>query len=129
MTTQIERKSRQADQILKHGLKLLRVFECPGFEGKPTSLCKRLRRLEIEGERHAERICSDEHYTQEAQDRKGDSIKERLLGILGPTDLKLFVNLDPRGYALKIESEDAEKIDIYKDWGGFGIIAPEFTGK
>jgi len=89
--------------------------------------------LETEGERHALRICNDEHYTQEAQDKKTDSLKVRLLEILGPTcegvgKLKVFINLDPRGYALKITSEDAEGLDIHKDWGGYGIIAPEYTG-
>lgn len=131
--TRHEKKLRQSGQILSHGLKLLRIFTCPGYEAQPVALCKKLRRLEVEGNRHAERICNDEFYTQEAQDKKGDSIEKRLLEILGPTckgvgKLGIFVNLDPRGYALKIQSEDAEGLDIHKDWGGFGIIAPEITG-
>ena len=41
----------------------------------------------------------------------------------------IFLNLDPRGYALKIDDQDARALDIYKDWGGYGIICPEFDGR
>lgn len=36
----------------------------------------------------------------------------------------LFVNGDPRGYALKLKLED-RRVDLYTDWGGYGIVAPE----
>jgi hypothetical protein len=41
-----------------------------------------------------------------------------------------FINHDPRGYALKIRTEDNEKGDgtrviSYTDWGGYGILVPE----
>lgn len=49
----------------------------------------------------------------------------------------VFVNLDPRGYALKIDDEwvrdqradhrTAYKAAIHQDWGGYGIIAPEIN--
>ena len=41
---------------------------------------------------------------------------------------RVFINQDPRGYALKIRTEDAKSLDIHKDWGGYGIICPEFNG-
>ena len=37
--------------------------------------------------------------------------------------MKLFVNLDPRGYALKVNEPEPE---MYRDFGGYGIVAPEF---
>jgi hypothetical protein len=39
----------------------------------------------------------------------------------------IFANGDPRGYALKIRSEYVKNnnLDIHRDWGGYGIIAPD----
>jgi hypothetical protein len=41
----------------------------------------------------------------------------------------LFVNGDPRGYSLKIKTEDngeyPNRIISYTDWGGYGILVPE----
>ena len=41
----------------------------------------------------------------------------------------VFVNGDARGYALKIDSECVkdEALEIYKDGGGYGILAPDFS--
>lgn len=41
----------------------------------------------------------------------------------------VFVNLDPRGFALKIDDEwmRASGATLYSDWGGYGIIAPDLT--
>ena len=44
-----------------------------------------------------------------------------------PRVVPVFVNRDPRGYALKIKSEWVREkgAAIHQDWGGYGIIAPE----
>lgn len=44
-----------------------------------------------------------------------------------PKTVLVFLNRDPRGYALKIDSEyvRAHSLAIHRDWGGYGIIAPE----
>lgn len=36
-----------------------------------------------------------------------------------------FWNLDPRGYALKIDPEKGGVVGLMTDWGGYGILAPE----
>lgn len=43
----------------------------------------------------------------------------------------VFVNGDARGCALKIEAEyvSEHKLDIHKDWGGYGCIAPEINAE
>lgn len=70
-----------------------------------------------------------------------DNIFEKLEPIKGEV-LKLFnnrlegffINTDPRGNALKIKDNyfrqggKYEHLEIYKDWGGYGILAPEITG-
>ena len=44
---------------------------------------------------------------------------------------KIFFNGDPRGYALKLSTQYTRyirscNINIHQDWGGYGIIAPDF---
>ena len=39
---------------------------------------------------------------------------------------EVFLNGDPRGYALKLCDQFSKDKIIYKDWGGYGIIAPDF---
>jgi hypothetical protein len=41
----------------------------------------------------------------------------------------IFLNTDPRGYALKIPDDIVKENawTIHKDWGGFGIIAPDLN--
>lgn len=40
----------------------------------------------------------------------------------------VFLNRDPRGYSLKIPDEyvSEHELDIHRDWGGYGILAPDF---
>jgi hypothetical protein len=42
----------------------------------------------------------------------------------------VFVNLDPRGYALKIDEAWMRKHNpaLSRDWGGYGLLAPEING-
>jgi hypothetical protein len=58
----------------------------------------------------------------------------KLEDILNPSNPDvLYVNGDPRGYGLKIESEEKnrlfeqDKINIFSDMGGYGILAPELA--
>jgi len=42
----------------------------------------------------------------------------------------IFLNRDPRGYALKIRSEwmaERNETQLHSDWGGYGILAPDLT--
>ncbi len=41
----------------------------------------------------------------------------------------VFFNGDPRGYTLKIRDEYAREhqLKIHRDWGGYGIIAPDLS--
>lgn len=41
----------------------------------------------------------------------------------------VFINLDARGYALKIKDEYMLEhgLNLHRDWGGYGIIAPDLT--
>lgn len=41
--------------------------------------------------------------------------------------IEVYINLDPRGYVLKIDEGymQENKLDLYRDMGGYGIIAPD----
>jgi hypothetical protein len=54
----------------------------------------------------------------------------KLLGTYGHVDaVPVFINRDPRGYALKVSSETVKafNLDLPTDWGGYGIIAPDLS--
>jgi len=61
-------------------------------------------------------------------DIKTDKLLEKLDKIIGYKAKKVpcFINGDARGYALKIKSEYCTDITIHRDWGGYGILAPDF---
>ncbi len=120
---------KKADKILFHGLALQRIFPKSAQSGGPVALYKRLHRLEAEAHRLAEDECNrplPEGYAE----RKSASILRRLDAILGfkAAGIPVFLNGDPRGYALKIDPDtmSAHDLDLHKDWGGYGIICPEF---
>lgn len=46
-------------------------------------------------------------------------------------NIPVSVDGDHRGYALKIKDEyvRAHNLKTHKDWGGYGILAPDFDGE
>jgi len=122
--------------IESHGEKLLRVFWL-GFDAmetqpEPVALCKKLFRLEHKAHRLSTDYCNgDIHH--ETWEHKTDLILEKVDKILHfySQEIPVFVNPDCRGYALKIGDEYIKENEhlrsfIYRDWGGYGIIAPDF---
>ena len=129
------------EAIIKHGEKLNTIFNT-GLE--PMALCKKLRRIEKKASFATTCLCNTntlnllefnrytgydaKQATEAEHDKFFDGIRASLRKVLGEkADTLVFINFDPRGYALKIKSEKAEGLDIYKDWGGFGIIAPDLS--
>lgn len=120
------RKESRKDRILFGKLRIERQLKAiyPATRDYGFGvLYARLHRLEAEAHTFAEKCCNED--VSEAQcERKRASILKRLRAILGEGP-SVFINGDPRGYALKIESEVARNLDIERDWGGYGIICPE----
>ena len=118
-------KTREA--IRKHGQQLLAIFP-NATEQEPLELCRRLRRLEGEAARWALRGCNGPEWeSEEAQDDARDKIIGKVNALLGNETVPVFLNGDPRGYALKIDSGWMGKhfAALHQDWGGYGILAPE----
>ena len=125
------------DQILKHGFDLLRIFRFDTMYDAnpigPVQVAKKVHRLEAEAHRQAERICNGEiELTDDEHGRWEAGILNRLDKILGfrALGVLVFINGDPRGYALKIDDKYVKdhNLEIHRDWGGYGILAPEFDG-
>ena len=126
----MNKKQLMYDRINKHGEDLKRIFKLdPGID--PVKLCKQLFRLEKEAHKLAEDGCNGVIYDTEPEADKILNKVHKILDIDKFVDHqyeKIFFNGDPRGYALKIRSEYVKNnnLDIHRDWGGYGIIAPDF---
>lgn len=125
----LTQKQRQYQQITNHGNNLNAIFHT---DLDPVKLCKKLHSLEIKAHKLATDYCNGDITTEQ-----WEGISE---GILYKTDkilnfinqkIPVFVNGDCRGYTLKIKDKyiSDNNITIYRDWGGYGIIAPEFDGR
>lgn len=118
-------------RIKNHGLDLLAIFPA-AREKDPVKLCKALQRLERKCNLAAISYCNGDSDTG-SWERMAFATSESLMGLLGikATDLEhgVFVNPDPRGYALKIKDNvmSEKKLKLHRDWGGYGILAPDLT--
>lgn len=97
-----------------------------GCETQGLTLWRQLRRVETQTNYNATRYCNGEIDTDQWEHLK-DQYRNRLSKIFGGRIPEgVFINSDPRGYALKL---DNEKVTIPQgmetDWGGYGILAAE----
>lgn len=119
-------------RIVKHGKDLLRIFR-KATERDPGKLCRKLRRLEAAAARIALQLCNGPEFAggYEEVDRLTDAILAKVNALLGNMSGKrhvhIFINRDPRGYALKIRDDwmKAHNAKLERDWGGYGLLAPE----
>ena len=137
----IQEKIKMYEDIQKHGENLNAIFNT-GID--PVKLCKSLFRLEKKAHHATTCLCNTntlhlielnkytgydvEQATEEEQDKFFDNIKKNVIKKLGKSCEKhLIINFDPRGYALKLNPDFCKDKNIYRDFGGYGIIAPDFT--
>ena len=129
--------SRNAVQFLTH----VKNLEALGVENGYEAYDK-LFRLETKAHRLAEDLCNWLDTESEESDKRSAQIHKAVAKIFGgKTPMGFFINYDPRGYSLKIKeeqnrifvnSEDGLNHDLrvinYTDFGGYGILAPDFGG-
>ena len=113
------------NNIVKHGENLKKAFNLPA-DTDPVQLCKKLFSLETKAHRLAEQYCNDD-IEMEQWEAETDKILNAVNKILDYKNkgISVFANGDARGYTLKIKAKDTPSY-LFKDWGGFGIIAPDF---
>lgn len=119
-------KTAMYQQIEKHGADLNRIFNTQ-FDN--ITLCKKLHTLEGKAHRLATQYCNG--YINDTQfDVETDKVLKSVRKVLNCNDAyPIFVNGDARGYALKICDDYVKlaNLKIHTDWGGYGILAPDFT--
>ena len=122
MTT--SQKQTMYQQIEQHGNNLNAIFNT-GID--PVKLCKSLRRLELKANKVATDWCNGDIGGDVADDMAGKILAsvKKVLGDVIPVSF----NGDARGYTLKISDKVVKEnnLKIYTDWGGYGIISPDFT--
>tara|TARA_R110000751_G_scaffold54990_1_gene118041 strand:+ start:75 stop:470 length:396 start_codon:yes stop_codon:yes gene_type:complete len=114
----MNKKQMMYDKIQKHGDNLKAIFN---LNIDSIKLCKQLFRLENKAHRLAEDNCNGITDNIESDTNK---IIDKVKKILNTNEV--FFNGDPRGYALKLCDQFSKDKIIHKDWGGYGIIAPDF---
>ena len=116
-------------RIRQHGERLLELFP-NAITTDPVKLCKKLFSLENRMHKVAEDLCNgivdDDQYEAICLDIRDKTGK--ILGTGADTSY-LYINGDPRGHALKFQhwfTRDTAGQDIYRDMGGYGIVAPDY---
>jgi hypothetical protein len=137
----MNKKERMYKQTKEHGENLNAIFNT-GIDN--VTLCKKLLRIENKAHHAITCLCNTntldllelnqytgydvKQSTEEEQDAFFDKIRDSLVKVLGPKAEIVHINFDPRGYALKIKDEYIKDVKLYRDFGGYGILAPEFGG-
>jgi len=119
------KKEAMYKRIHLHGVNLNNIFHT---DLTPVELCKKLRRIETIASRIATKACNEEYPEEDRDIIKVMHKVDKLLNYKSQ-NIPVFFNGDPRGYTLKICDKwiRDNHINIHKDWGGYGIIAPDLT--
>ena len=124
------KKERMYAAIETHGANLNVIFNT-GIDN--ITLCKKLRRIETKASRGALDYCNG-NIDMDAWEIIGNNALIKLDKLLGfvSKGVPVFINSDPRGYTLKINDSwitgyTSKGGKIYRDWGGYGILAPDLT--
>ena len=115
-------KKELYDNITAHGDNLKKLFKLNNSVDS-VKLCKALFKLENQAQKLALDYCNYGNL----DDFAVEIILKKAGMLLNITDTnQIFFNGDARGYALKITDDFCKDKEIFKDWGGYGILAPDF---
>lgn len=127
--TKVERKAIRLEQHYSNLQSLYDVCGGGKLNGKKLSL--QLFKLEQEATKLTTAQCNGTG-SRTAQDKRLNEIQNEVQSRFNGNLIGLFINGDPRGYALKINDEvmrsDYADLSLDKDWGGYGILSPEING-
>jgi hypothetical protein len=118
-------KKELYENITAHGDNLKKLFKLDNSVDS-VKLCKSLLRLENKAHKIALDYCNHGNIDQDSAVKNILFQVAVLLKIEISDADEIFFNGDARGYALKINDEFVKDKEIFKDWGGYGIIAPDF---
>jgi len=127
--TEDTKKDRMYSQIKKHGENLNAIFKT---DLDPIALSKKLFALERKLQQ-ANMDAANGDIKDVEQDRIEKQVLAAVDKLLGykAKNIPVFNNDDPRGFSLKIDDAWVHKnnVSIYTDMGGYGILAPDFSGR
>jgi len=123
-------KAKNADQLFRHVCNIQTLADVSTYH-EAYLIYKKLHRIEARMNRIFTNECNGVSQPTEAQEKKRNQRVLKQLNDMLPGLKTIFLNGDPRGYSLKISSEEAKElrdkgINIYTDWGGYGILCPDF---
>ena len=120
-------------QVICHINELSKIFNLDYLKTDEDKirLARKLRKIDAEAHKFAEDCCNGVlDLTDEQHNKKTSEILDKVDFLLNfrKQNIPVFINGDPRGYSLKIGDSWARDKEIHHDWGGYGIIAPNFKG-
>jgi hypothetical protein len=123
------KQQRREKQLNKHYeiMQNLARFHGSNLDGK--YITTKLLQLEKNASIAALNWCNGV-FTQENYEDATVTIKPKAQALFNNKLEGFFINSDPRGYALKITSEQTQilrekGIILHTDWGGYGILSPD----
>jgi hypothetical protein len=128
----LNKKEQRQTNLTRHYAFLERLSEFLGNKQDGKKLSLKLLKLEREAHKAATDYCNgDNGMTIDKWKTVSDQIRfevEKLFEVAVPG---LMINGDARGYAIKIDDEKVRnfypsEIGFHRDWGGYGILAPDF---
>jgi hypothetical protein len=151
MNAKLNKRERRAAALLDHYATCERLAVALGapadtVDGKKISVS--LWKIERDAHAAATAQCNGETFSapklrdapfhfgrdENAWDNLTKLIALRMECVFGKLPPGFFVNGDARGYALKIDPDNAEgralieSVRLHTDWGRNGILSPEITG-
>lgn len=112
-------------KITAHGENLCKIFN---LKKDPVKLSEALFSLENKAHRLTMLECNTgKDFSIELAQIRIKVLKKLELKETDPLAKAIFINGDARGYALKIDDKTVKNLTIYKDWGGYGILGPDFN--
>lgn len=127
--TRTTEKDERAAWVQRRRMNHHKALETLAYQVNCTTpglaLWRQLRRIETWFTVHSTRYCNGTLDSEEFEKIKQQAYN-RISKVFGSIPDGVFLNSDPRGYALKL---DNEKVSIPQgmetDWGGYGILAAE----
>jgi len=124
----MNKKERMYERIREHGENMKVIFHLDNAID-PIVLSKKLFRLERRMHYLTTLECNGDA-SETYSENETTAILKSLNKLLDfkAQNIPVFVNGDCRGYALKIKDDYIRdnNLKIERDWGGYGLIAPDF---
>lgn len=122
----MKQTNRQFDALEQLYIKLNGTT--PNINGE--SIYLQLRKIEKKLTKLHEKAC-DIPVAEITIDKAHDIATLEIKRIFNVVPKGLYINTDPRGYALKIDDEvfksNYQGISLETDWGGYGLLAPDLN--